>query len=79
MSLECPVICSNNSSIPEICADAAEYFDPYNIEDITKKIINVVYSEKRINELKAKGIKREKNFTWVKCAQETENIYKKLI
>ncbi len=79
MSLECPVICSNNSSIPEICADAAEYFDPYNIEDITKKIIDVAYSEKRINELKAKGIKREKNFTWVKCAQETENIYKKLI
>jgi glycosyltransferase involved in cell wall biosynthesis len=39
-SLKCgtPVICSNNSSIPEVGGDLVDYFDPYNDSDIAKSI-----------------------------------------
>src|SRR5690606_17641996 len=45
MSMGCPVICSNSSSIPEVAGDAAEYFDPYSIESIRGAIENVLTSE----------------------------------
>ena len=29
MSVDCPVVTSRTSSLPEVCGEAAEYFDPY--------------------------------------------------
>ena len=31
---ECPVICSNTSSFPEVGGDAVSYFDPYKTDSI---------------------------------------------
>ena len=39
----------------------------------------VLYSSILINELKKLGIERSKLFSWEKCANETLNIYKKLL
>lgn len=74
----CPVISSNTSSMPEVIGDAAEYFDPYSIEDMTRAIESVVYSNERINQLKIMGQERLKNFSWRQCAEETLNVYKKI-
>lgn len=37
-----PVIASNVCSIPEVCGDAVMYFDPYDIEDIRKKMVKIM-------------------------------------
>ncbi len=79
MSFNCPVICSNTSSLPEVCEDAVAYFDPFSIDSINNKIIETVYSDNKIQELKLLGSKRIKLFSWEKCANETIKIYNRLI
>jgi glycosyltransferase involved in cell wall biosynthesis len=79
MSFECPVICSNKSSIPEVGGDAVEYFDPESIENIKHAICNTVFSDSKIKDLKTIASKRAKLFNWSKCASETIEVYKKLI
>jgi len=74
-----PVISSDSSCLPEIYGDAALYFNPYNIEEITKAILELLNNKDLKNELIKKGYKRIKKFSWEKCAQETLDIYKMCI
>ncbi len=71
MGQDCPVISSNTSSMPEVIGDAAEYFDPYNVDDIMYAIEQVVYSPSRAEDLVGKGRVRAKTFSWGRCAAET--------
>ena len=79
MSLGCPVISSNHQAIIEAVGNAAALFNPEEPEDIKFKMEEVLYSPILINELKKLGIERSKLFSWEKCANETLNIYKKLL
>lgn len=79
MSFDCPVICSNKSSIPEVVGDAGEYFDPYDIDNIRVAIEKTVESVGRMNELKEKGRQRLNLFSWDHCAKETSEVYRKLL
>jgi len=78
MSLDCPVICSNTSSIPEVVGDAGEYFSPLDIESIGAAIEQVLQSPARRAELVAIGQSRCKLFSWERCARETYNVYRRL-
>lgn len=78
MSLGCPVVCSNTSSIPEVVGNAGEYFDPASIDSMRESIERVLQSSERRSDLTAKGFVRCKSFTWKKCAAETLAIYKSL-
>lgn len=79
MSLGCPVICSNTSSLPEVVGDAGEYFDPDNTESIRSAIETVMQSQARRDELVQKGHERCAIFSWTRCANETMAIYRSLI
>jgi glycosyltransferase involved in cell wall biosynthesis len=79
MSFDCPVVCSNSSSIPEVVADAGEYFDPYEIDSITAALERVLFSETRAKELILKGKERIKFFSWEDCAKKTSIIYRSLV
>lgn len=79
MNMDCPVICSNTSSFPEVTMNSAVMFDPSNIENIMYEIENVVYDDKKISELISKGRNNIKNFSWEMCADKTEKVYKKII
>jgi glycosyltransferase involved in cell wall biosynthesis len=71
-----PVAASNRSSVPEICSDAAVYFDPYNVEDIADKL-EMIYKNTDLQvELIEKGIKHIGTFSWEKMAQDTFEILK---
>ena len=69
MSYGCPVLVSNASALPEINGNAAEYFNPDNIQEITNKmnlmIKNINYRNKLINNSK----KHIKKFSWNKTAK----------
>ncbi len=75
MGQGCPVISSNTSSMPEVIGDAAEYFDPHNIDDMMYAIEQVVYSPSRAEDLVGKGRVRAKAFSWDRCAAETLLLY----
>ena len=64
MASEIPVITSNITSMPEVCADAALYVNPMNVEEISGAMTYLLNdSEKRI-ELVKKGTNRKNNFNW---------------
>ena len=75
MSLDCPVVASNMSSIPEVCGDAVEYFDPHDTDSICAAIERVTDSRERSRELIALGRKRCEMFTWDRCAKDTIDAY----
>ncbi len=78
MSLGCPILSSNTSSLPEIYGDAALTFSPDSIENLIDCIKKITSDDDLKKNLIKKGLNREKNFSWEKCALETYNVYKKL-
>jgi len=74
---ECPVICSKNEIFEEIAGDAAEYFDPTNLENFKEKVEKTLYSSSKIDELKLLGKKTSQAYNWEKCSSETLKIYEK--
>jgi glycosyltransferase involved in cell wall biosynthesis len=79
MNMECPIMCSNTSCFPEIVNDAAILFDPKDIDSIEVNMEKLIYDDELLLSLKKKGSKNLNNYSWQKCANETEKIYKKLI
>lgn len=78
MIFNCPVICSNTSSFPEIAKNAALYFNPLSIEEIKVTIEKVVESDSLKKELVSRGEDQLQNFSWDKCAEETMKVYQGL-
>jgi glycosyltransferase involved in cell wall biosynthesis len=79
MSLNCPVICSNTSSMPEVGGAASEYFDPKDPADMAAAIERVLSSTARREQLIALGQKQCQQFSWNKCAQETFEVYRQVL
>jgi glycosyltransferase involved in cell wall biosynthesis len=79
MSLDCPVVCSRASSIPEVVGDAGEYFDPDDPASIRAAIENLLQSTGRQAMLRAAGRARGRDFSWDRCARETLLGYEKLL
>jgi glycosyltransferase involved in cell wall biosynthesis len=51
----CPVIASNAASIPEVCGDAALYFDPRNTKELYEKMKLIIDDKSVSDELIRKG------------------------
>jgi glycosyltransferase involved in cell wall biosynthesis len=79
MAHDCPVACSNSGSIPEVVADAGEYFDPGNIESLRVAIEHVTESASHRGALIKKGHERLKLFSWDHCATKTLDVYNALV
>lgn len=79
MTVGCPVICGNVSSLPEVVGSAAEMFAPDDTYDIIRAIENVVYSPTKMAELSAAGLNRSALFNWDRCANSTIAAYKYII
>jgi glycosyltransferase involved in cell wall biosynthesis len=79
MRYGCPVATSNVSSLPEAGGDAAIYFDPESVTDITKTIEKVLSSESLRTEMIEKGKVHYKKFTWDKAAREVLETIKEVV
>jgi glycosyltransferase involved in cell wall biosynthesis len=79
MSFDCPVVCSNTSSIPEVVGDAALLFDPLSPERMAEAICATVGDEATRQRLIARGRKRVKQFSWAACAQQTMSVYERVL
>jgi glycosyltransferase involved in cell wall biosynthesis len=75
----CPVACANTSCFPETIANAAELFDPYDVEAIAQAIQNVLYDSVRSTELVKLGKQNIQRFSWDRCAAEHHRVYRSLI
>jgi glycosyltransferase involved in cell wall biosynthesis len=78
MKYGCPVLASNVSSLPEAGGDAAVYFNPMDVDDIKEKIDKVISDEKLREEMRKKGFKQVKKFSWEKTAKKTLAVLEEL-
>lgn len=76
---ECPLVLSNTSCFPEIAEDAAEYFNPKSQIEIEQAIKNVIYNERKKEDLRKKGKERLRNFSWDKTYEQTIKFYRKIL
>jgi alpha-1,3-rhamnosyl/mannosyltransferase len=58
-----PIVCSNNSSIPEIVGDAALMCDAKNVDGFVNNIIQLLNNKNLYNQKKQQGIERAKMFS----------------
>ena len=70
MRYGCPVITSNVSSLPEAGGDAAQYFQPDDVNDIRKTIEKVLTDKELREKMIERGREHYKKFTWEKAAKE---------
>jgi glycosyltransferase involved in cell wall biosynthesis len=64
MACGCPVLASNRASIPEICGDAAIYFDPTDPHDLADKL-RMVMGDKSLREtLSKRGFELSSGMNW---------------
>lgn len=70
MQLGVPVVASNVTSIPEICRDAALLVNPYNTEELTYALKNILNDLALRTNLIEKGHARVKDFNWNKTAEQ---------
>jgi len=64
MACGCPLVASRAPAIPEIAGDAAEYFDPYDIDEMASKIEAVLTDEHLRSSLIKRGYERVKRYDW---------------
>ena len=69
-----PVVTSETASMPEVCGDAALYFDPQSIESISEKILQVLKDKNIQADLSQRGIQHARGFSWDKCAGKTATV-----
>ena len=79
MSCGCPVVCTKTSALEEIAGDAALFADSYNSRDIASKLSDILEQPEIKNTLITKGYKNIERFSWENCAQETLDVYRKVL
>ncbi len=79
MSSGIPTVCSNVASLPEVAGDAALFFNPISLDEITNALKSLMTNSNLRNELIIKGYKNVKRFSWADTAAITMGIYKRLI
>ncbi|MDQ5942063.1 MAG: hypothetical protein QG572_876 [Pseudomonadota bacterium] len=73
MRCGCPVVASKTSSIPEVCGDAADYFDPLDGSAMIAAIEVLLGDSARRDRLIAQGRIRADAFSWdhaAKCLRD---------
>jgi glycosyltransferase involved in cell wall biosynthesis len=78
MSLGCPVLASNTSSIPEVCGGASLHFNPNNSEELSELIESTLANKPLLDQLSQLGYSRSLEFSWEKTASLTLEVYKDL-
>ena len=69
-----PVLCSGNTSMPEVAGDAALYFDPLQPEEMGMQLERVFKDEPGRDIMIQRGLERAKAFNWDKSAKTTREI-----
>jgi glycosyltransferase involved in cell wall biosynthesis len=72
MACGCPVAVSRAGALPEVCGEAAVYFDPTSVEDIAHGIGDVLDGPPE------GGVERAARFTWAEFARRHDAVYREL-
>jgi glycosyltransferase involved in cell wall biosynthesis len=74
-----PVAVSRASCMPEICGEAARYFDPDDPRDMADAMVALATDETLRADLIGKGSARVREFTWEKCARKHREVFERAV
>jgi glycosyltransferase involved in cell wall biosynthesis len=74
MHYGCPVLVSHCASLPEVCGDAALYFNPFSAHEIANAITLLLMRPDLRADLIAKGKMRSAQFSWEESARQHEKL-----
>ncbi|WP_341535039.1 glycosyltransferase family 4 protein [Acetobacter sacchari] len=69
MACGCPVVASAIPALEEISGDAALYANPAVPDEFSAQVLRILDDASLAATMKAKGLKRAQDFTWVKAAE----------
>ncbi len=79
MACGCPVIAADIPVLREICGEAVQFCDPSSPKDIAEKILMVLVSSTKQQELREAGRLRASGFTWARSAAELDGFAKEFL
>jgi glycosyltransferase involved in cell wall biosynthesis len=79
MAAGCPVAASRVASLPEICGEAALYFDPTDHEEIASCLGRLAGEESLRQSLRERGYQQARRFDWGTSASATLSVLDNLI
>lgn len=74
MASGCPVIASRAASLPEVCGDAALYFDPQDSSALETHMRTLLHDESLRADLIARGKRQAGLFDWSRTAAQVRDI-----
>ena len=78
MANGCLVMVSDIPVFHEVLGEAAVYFNPDDMNDMTERLIDVIREPGEYESFKAKGLDQARRYSWQKLARQTLAIYQEL-
>lgn len=76
MQCRCPTLLSNNSSLPEVGGNAAQYFDPLKKDDMSNSLERLILDKELRSNMKDAGLLQAAKFNWDITAAGHLDVYK---
>lgn len=74
-----PLLCSNTACFTEVAGNAALTFNPHDVADMTRVLVQYCEHPTIITALIAKGTEQLQRFSWIQMAASTVALYKKVL
>jgi glycosyltransferase involved in cell wall biosynthesis len=78
MACGAPVVCADNSSMPELTGDAALHVDPQNAQAYAEAVLCLLDDPSLCERMAAQGRARAEQFTWARSAAAVAHVYRRL-
>lgn len=78
MACGTPVVCSNGGALPETAGEAAAMRSPEDAEGLTEACRRVLNSVEYAADLRERGLKHAKPFTWARTASAYYDVYREV-
>lgn len=79
MGQGCPVLASNQASIPEVCGEGAQYFNPYDIKEMADKMLYLAEHPDARRELVKNGRRQVEGYSWQEAGKRTVEVMEKVL
>ena len=79
MACGAPIACSNTAAMPEVAGDAAEYFDPGDVNSMVASLKRLMDDGVLRQDLTRRALERAKEFSWQKSSERTLAVIKEAV
>lgn len=79
MACGAPVLAANAASIPEAVGSAGQLFDPHDVDDLARRMANVLNNDALSATMRQRGFQQAQQFSWQRAGLETAVVYQKAL